>query len=393
MSVEIDLTEGGIGISDVNGDGQVHILQGAGAPGGDASFQDAAPLGSFYRDRTAGDSYEKNVAGTGADKWRRMPNLTDIGNMNLKGCLRAATGEALSAGARDLVSSPFTDDDAPTMVAADFTVGDLVLGGVGGTPILYEVTVVSAPSITLALKSPALVAGDMFIAKNYLPDAPDAQEASALVWYTGSAIEKLGDINWNLADGINLTAGFTPVNGSVTSADTVNSAIEKLVANQDDLITLTGVAQGAVDLGTFTGNTIPDNVAIKPALQSLETAVELLDSRVETSPTQGGGQISHDTVIADDVLAVEWELWVQEIGTQNTRILEVEAFHDGNASNDASAVKHTVRDKKLIGSSFNFELDVDLNGAAGAQEMRLRVTTSIVGGVRVISQRRGINNA
>ena len=43
----------------------------------------------------------------------------------------------------------------------------------------------------------------------------------------------------------------------------------------DDLITLSGVAQGTVDLGTFTGATITDNSTVKTALQELETAVEL----------------------------------------------------------------------------------------------------------------------
>lgn len=38
--------------------------------------------------------------------------------------------------------------------------------------------------------------------------------------------------------------------------------------------TLTGVARTATNLGTFTGSTIPDNQAIKGAIQALETAVE-----------------------------------------------------------------------------------------------------------------------
>lgn len=42
----------------------------------------------------------------------------------------------------------------------------------------------------------------------------------------------------------------------------------------DHLHTLTGVAASSDDLGTFTGNTIADNVAIKAALQSLETTLE-----------------------------------------------------------------------------------------------------------------------
>jgi len=43
----------------------------------------------------------------------------------------------------------------------------------------------------------------------------------------------------------------------------------------DDIITLTGIAEGVTHLGTFTGTTIADNQSIKAALQALETAVEL----------------------------------------------------------------------------------------------------------------------
>jgi hypothetical protein len=42
----------------------------------------------------------------------------------------------------------------------------------------------------------------------------------------------------------------------------------------DDLITLSGVAEGATNLGTFTGTTISDSQSLKQALQALETAVE-----------------------------------------------------------------------------------------------------------------------
>lgn len=42
----------------------------------------------------------------------------------------------------------------------------------------------------------------------------------------------------------------------------------------DDLITLSGVAEGAANYGSFTGTVIPDNQTTKQALQALETAVE-----------------------------------------------------------------------------------------------------------------------
>ena len=42
----------------------------------------------------------------------------------------------------------------------------------------------------------------------------------------------------------------------------------------DDLITLSGVAEGSANLGTFTGSTVADNQTVKQAIQALETAVE-----------------------------------------------------------------------------------------------------------------------
>ena len=55
--------------------------------------------------------------------------------------------------------------------------------------------------------------------------------------------------------------------GSATSLTSLTTAV-------GDLNTLTGVAQNATNLGTFTGSTIADNVAVKTAIQALETAVE-----------------------------------------------------------------------------------------------------------------------
>ena len=60
------------------------------------------------------------------------------------------------------------------------------------------------------------------------------------------------------------------------SADTtLTNNLAETDANTDDLVTLSGVAENATTLGTFTGSTIADSQAIKAALQALETACEL----------------------------------------------------------------------------------------------------------------------
>jgi hypothetical protein len=86
-------------------------------------------------------------------------------------------------------------------------------------------------------------------------------ELSALVGDAPAGLDTLGEIADALNDDIN---GLTNVTTLVNANET----------HVDNLVTLTGVAKDSVNLGTFTGSTITDSVAIKVALQELETEVE-----------------------------------------------------------------------------------------------------------------------
>ena len=61
-----------------------------------------------------------------------------------------------------------------------------------------------------------------------------------------------------------------------TQIDSNDTDITELQTNQNDLVTLTGVAENDTDLGTFSGSTISDNVDVKTALQEVETALDAL---------------------------------------------------------------------------------------------------------------------
>ena len=54
----------------------------------------------------------------------------------------------------------------------------------------------------------------------------------------------------------------------------VTTLINANEAHVDNLVTLSGVAKDAVNLGTFSGATITDNVTVKAGMQELETAIE-----------------------------------------------------------------------------------------------------------------------
>jgi hypothetical protein len=80
---------------------------------------------------------------------------------------------------------------------------------------------------------------------------------------------------------VNVQAAITELDGRLDTAETVNNSQGVDILN---LETLSG-SPGAVDHGTFTGTTIPDNSTTKVALQALETEVELkLDSSEKGAP-------------------------------------------------------------------------------------------------------------
>lgn len=90
------------------------------------------------------------------------------------------------------------------------------------------------------------------------------------------------------ASGTDLTntpSATTVVINSSTGLDTVLAAATTTLAgvmtatdkvNLNNLITLTGVPAGSLNLGSFTGNILSNNISIKTALQQLETYIEAI---------------------------------------------------------------------------------------------------------------------
>ena len=105
-------------------------------------------------------------------------------------------------------------------------------------------------------------------------------------------------------------AGITPSADIQTFLAYANLAAMKGGLSVDDLVTLSGVADGAVNLGTFTGSTIEDSQTIKAALQALETSVE---GKLSTAGTDiikdthidwgsGAGQVNSADIGAEPAL-------------------------------------------------------------------------------------------
>jgi hypothetical protein len=376
MARELLALEKGLRFYKENSDSEfLDLLFGAGVPGGDAGEQDAAAIGSAYF-RENGTFYQKIASTNATSDWLLNGNGSSsvIPVFNRSIVVRAGTGEALTAGVRNLTTTPFTDDNAPLMVATDFLVNDYVIGGIGGTPVLYQVTNVTTPNITLALASPVMASNEGFIIQNYLPNSPGSMENQALVMYNGAAIIKLADINWDFATGIKLSGAYTSVAGTITSADTVESAIAKLDQGEKDLVSLSGVAANSVNLGAFTGGIISPTDTIKQALQQLETYAV---SNGQVSAGAITTLVTVDSVLVDVVAAVKWYIRIWEDATPaNVQAFELFAMHNGSAAADASVSKDQEYAVMKSGAAFNHVVSVDLNGSGVAQVIRLRMSSS-----------------
>ena len=66
-------------------------------------------------------------------------------------------------------------------------------------------------------------------------------------------------------------------------ATTLTNLISGVDGRVDNLVTLSGVADGSTDLGSFTGSVISDNTDVKGALQELETHTESIEATVATN--------------------------------------------------------------------------------------------------------------
>ena len=99
------------------------------------------------------------------------------------------------------------------------------------------------------------------------------------------------------ATGTRVTKGWF-TDAEITNLPTINGGTLKAALSVDDLVTLSGVADGAANLGEFTGSTITDNQTLKAALQLVETALELKALNLLTGFSAGAGTVADtDTVL------------------------------------------------------------------------------------------------
>jgi hypothetical protein len=363
MARDLFGVEIGVSIFEENGANLSNIISGTASPDGVSGAQGASPIGSLYLRSGTSQLFQKTANIGAAGDWTIF--LSGMGKWRREK-LTAVTNDTVSVGSRNLSTTPFADDQAPLLTAADFVAGDFIIADADNTPVLLEVTAVSSPSITLAAAQFALVAEDTFVCINYLPDVAGG-ENRAVVNYNGSIVVKIADIDWSIATGINLSSGYVAASGNVAANDTVEAAIAKLDGVNDNQDTLSGVAQGSTDLGSWTSPVdllFSATSTVKALFQRIGVLLMQLRGVQTASFTTA---ITADSVPVADVLAVKWLVYAYVTGTPaNAQAFEVYAMSNGTLVDD------TVSSILNVGSTFNLSRVVDISGG----DMRLRLSTS-----------------
>lgn len=177
-------------------------------------------------------------------------------------------------------------------------------------------------------------------------------------------------------------------NGSPADGDSIELALGYLDANQLDLVTLSGVAKGDVDLGTFTGSTIQDNRTVKQALQDLETGIENISGGGKAQALGVTSATTVGAILVDDSFHAEFEVIVEDAASpENRRSLKVNCLHDGTASADATTIDFTRFARNRVGTFFNATITPVLSGTGATQEFGVEVASTEPSGVNVYVRR------
>ena len=142
-------------------------------------------------------------------------------------------------------------------------ISNLIDGAPGALDTLNELAAALNDDASAASSLTALINANETHIDNMATLTGVAKDATSLGTFSGSTI----------ADSATIKAALQSLETSLETKGSAGS-VTSVSTNVGDLVTLSGVAQNAEDLGTFTGSTIADDETVKGALQDLETAVE-----------------------------------------------------------------------------------------------------------------------
>lgn len=344
MARDFFVAEGGFQIDD----NEVTFLSGTGAPGG-TTDTDAVVVGSFYTDDATGFSYEKVLAGSGTDRWRKLVNQDDLDAVASSTVWRApvlvkddtvyanlaAAEAAMNGGTVDGVAVADGDRILYTAITGENANVFVVNGTPGGGATLVEDT---APEdgYTLWVEQGATAADTLWV-------------------FDGTAWVQRGS-----GDQTELAFIRAFIGKSAAGSELPDYANEFFIVDGDDLETAIGKLDAQLNVVTNQVN----------AAHTQTTTLAVASATVI------------DSVLVDECAAVKWLFHAEgnlNVDADKKRAFEIYAIHNGHNNGggaDATTTDFTVF-ARLRDGAIGFgagAIDVILSGAGAAQQLQLELT-------------------
>ncbi len=372
-------------------DGAVR-LAGTGVPGtgGDT---DAVGVGSVYSNlsgpTTGNGFWVKTAAGTGTDKWTEAGTGSG-GQVDYKDSVKLATFAALpaytqaGAGAGATLTADavgiLTVDGVATVLDDDLLI---TLGAAGSDNGIYTVTTEGTAGVPFVLTR-----------------RPDADEDGEVTSQMRVPVEE-GTEN---ANSVFVLTTNDPIVVDTTAQNYTKFTDADTLAELQFIRTFIGKTGEGAETPTYSSNNVvTDTTSLEVAIGDLDSAVgqnqtdiatnaaEILEARTETSLANVTTSQTLDSVAVDTVAAVKWQVHCEGnllADAAKKVVVEIFATHDGHNNGggaDAADADFTVFAKLRMGAALvGLTFTVDVNGAGGAQTMRLLIASTTAVDVRAI---------
>jgi len=216
---------------------------------------------------------------------------------------------------------------------------------------------------------------------------------------TGYANLAAAELSMNLGtvDGVAVTEGdrilYTNITGENQNVYTITGTVGAgATLVEDGTPTLNDVVR--IDDGTFAlrgfyydGSTWVDlnsgdytsNQNVTDG-QTFEEAISALDARSNVQSVSlantGGVPVTVESLLVDDFLAASYIVRIKETATQDTTLFDTVLTHDGDGSNDATAVNRIARRIRGLGAVGGAAITVALSGTGVSQQVDVQVVAN-----------------
>jgi len=190
---------------------------------------------------------------------------------------KVITVDVAPAEGNQIDLTAFSDDQAPLLTAADFAVNDLIIFDANGTPAVGKISAIAVNLATITYVGVTALAQDVcYHVKFNLLAGAGALEKRAIYSKSATVMVKVADEVWDSAVGIQLST-FVAQSGTITGADSVLSALEKLEFNKVAKSQIKTILSGNESVDVPSVSAVNDGLLTK-----IDEKIALINAEVST---------------------------------------------------------------------------------------------------------------